>query len=200
MHQMSFRKQFLIGLLPLLATGCFPETETWLSDAATAKPDQRLIGTFIGGDSNRERHLVVTEAAGSGSGAAFRLVWVGVKSKDEKKPVVWAAYRAWPARLADGLTLLNLERIGRGRHATDVPDRFFARYDVGADGSVTIRMPRIPSWSRAVSSGALAGHVVKKKYIDRVTLKASRDSLIRYIKANAKVLFDETGTEWRKIQ
>ncbi len=147
-------------LLCLGLAACIPETDTWLSDPAAAKPDPRLYGTFIGGPSERERHVIVVDPVKGKDGkptAAMHLVWAQVNPDNGEKTVVWTAYRAWPAQLPGGLTLLNLERVAHGPHTAEIaPRRFFVLYTVGADGSVTTRMPRNRPWSQAVQSGAVA--------------------------------------------
>jgi hypothetical protein len=192
-----------LGLvLPLLAA-CIPETDTWLSDPAGAAPDPALVGTFLGG-SGRERHVIVTQAVKRKDGkptAAMHLVWAQLQPDNDEKTVVWASYRAWPARLPGGLTALNLERVAHGPHTANIaPRRFFALYRVGADGAVTVRMPRNRPWSRAVQSGAIEGRVVKGRYFDRITITASRDKLARYIADHAATLFEPDGQVWQKVE
>jgi hypothetical protein len=193
-----------VVLLCLAVTACIPETDTWLSNPATAKPDPRLVGTFLGVNTSRERHVILTEPVKGKDGkptAALHLVWAQLKPDNGEKTVVWASYRAWPARLPGGLTLLNLERGAHGPHTAQItPRRFFVLYTVGADGSVTTRMPRNGPWSRAVQSGAVKGHVVKGRYLDQVTITEGRAKLARYIAAHADTLFEPTGQAWRRVR
>lgn len=183
---------------------CVPETDTWLSDPATAKADAQLAGVFFGSDTGKDKHMIVVEAAPDGAGktgGVVNLVWAQLKPDNAEKTVVWAAYRAWPARLPGGARVLNLERTGAGPFmARLAPHRFFVLYTVGADGAVTVRMPRNRPWSRAVQTGAVAGRVVKGRYFDQITLTASRETLAKYIAANAGALFEATGQTWRRIR
>ncbi len=183
---------------------CIPETKTWLSERATATPDPRLVGVFIAADTAPERHMIVVEAEKRRDGkpsAVMHLVWAQLKPDNAEKTVVWASYRAWPARLPDGGMALNLERMRTGPFMAQLaPRRFFVIYDVDAKGRVTVRMPRNRSWSEAVQSGAVEGTVVKGRYLDQITLTASRAKLARYVAANQATLFESAGQTWRRIQ
>lgn len=204
------RRLFLparLALAALICAGlaaCIPETDTWLSDPATTKPDPRLIGAFFGDDTGRDKHFIVTEAAKGKDGkptGALHLVWAQLKPDNDEKTVVWASYRAWPARLSGGITLLNLERITNGPFMGRIaPNRFFVIYAVDADGAVRVRMPRNRPWSQAVQSGAIEGKVVKGRYLDQITLTAGREKLRRFIAANADKLFESPGQVWRRVK
>lgn len=190
--------------LSLATTACVPETETWLSDPATARSDPRLIGSFFGSDTGRDKHLIVTEAIKGKDGkpsAALHLVWAQLQPDNDEKTVVWASYRAWPARLPGGLTALNLERIAHGPHTARLaPRRFFVLYFVGKDGSVRVLMPRNRPWSAAIQTGALAGRVNRGRYLDQITVTASRAKLARFIADNAPKVFESPGQVWRPVK
>src|SRR5262245_29523811 len=144
----------LVALL-LIASCEPPESTQPLSDAAAAKADPRLSGSFSARikDADCILHLM------PGKGASTDLVLV-VHEKDKGAFVLH--WQAFPTTLG-GKTYLNLQRkIFTDRYAEkfDLSSSFiFARYAVGKDGSVSLWTVEEDPLKQAIAAHTLDGEV-----------------------------------------
>jgi hypothetical protein len=105
----------------------------------------------------------------------YRVVYASIRAGMEK-PVDFEQYSAWRT-VIDGKTFLNVVHLGATLKT------MIATYDLGADGTLVLRLMDTKYVAAAIEAGKLKGKVKKGQYVDEVTITASRAELAAFVAA-----------------
>lgn len=181
-----------IGLLLGLA-GCLPVSQNPLSPPEKAVADSRLAGVWYGksGEDTVFLHFV------AGKGAAMDAVEVDHEKSGDAQANL---YTLFPS-VIDGVRYLNI----REKKGAEKKPYYLARYQLSANGTLTIWMMSEKAVARAVKNEKLAGKITPKNSGDRsvdqdITITASTERLAAFLrKSDPEILFSEKFGSFKKL-
>lgn len=185
----------LAGLLVVLVLGgCLVETEHALADPDPNAMDARLVGTWYRSEKGEVSLLSIAPDAERPN--AYRAVFAGIKAGGAK-PAEYVEYRVWVTRVKDR-PYLNVRRIGGD--AVERPGFTITAYDLGADGSLAIRLMSTRPVIAAIEAGRLKGRVKKGEYSNEVMLTSPGAEIAAFIAgANRDELFPAGASAMHKL-
>jgi hypothetical protein len=185
----------LAGLVVVLfLSGCLVETEQALADPDPNAMDQRLVGSWY--HSEKGEVSVLTIIPDPEKPNTYRAIFAGIKP-GAAKPAEYVEYRVWVTRVKDQ-PYLNVRRVGG--NAVEQPGFTIMAYDLGADGSLKVRLMATKPVIAAIEAGKLKGRVKKGEYSSDVTLTSPGADIAAFIAgANRDELFPPGTSAMRKL-
>lgn len=180
--------------LSLLLSGCVPELERPLSDPASAAPDSRLLGMWVGSTPDGEGPVWIHFCQGENSMTDIVLI-----CPEPGKGLEASYFRMHPTR-AGGFTYMNLKshppRNALG-FKVDEEDKYprsggyrLAKYHIASDGVLRIWI-LTDEISRFIEEGQLGGHVRKDGYAKEVKITESPEKFLGFLeKSDHGKIFD----------
>ena len=127
---------------------------------------------------------------------AYRAVFVNVNPFADGA-IEGTRYAVWRT-VVNGQSYLNVRRIGGS--IADTPALTVASYDLGADGSLVLRLMDTKQVIAAIEAGKLKGTFKKGQYVDEAKITSSRAELAAFIAgADRDALFAMKTEPLRKI-
>jgi hypothetical protein len=180
--------------LLLLASACLVETEATLADADAKSFDTRLVGSWYAGKGGEA--MIVAIIRDEQNEGAYRAVFVNVNPFADGA-IEGTRYSVWRT-VVNGQSYLNVRRIGGS--IADTPALTVASYDLGADGSLVLRLMDTKQVIAAIEAGKLKGTFKKGQYVDEAKITSSRAELAAFITgADRDALFAMKTEPLRKI-
>jgi hypothetical protein len=182
-------------VLVLLTAGCLVETDTSLSDPDAKAMDPALLGTWY--HATRDEADLFSVAKDPQQPGRYRIVYTAIRADSREKPVRTAYYVAWRTVIA-GHSYLNIRRTG----GTDLdrPAATIVSYDLGADGTLVLRLFDTKQVIAAIKAGRLKGQFKEQSYSAEATITSPRDELVAFLaKAEHGALFAQKTAPLRKL-
>lgn len=164
-------------VLVLLTSACLVETENTLSDPDPKALDEKLLGTWHSADGGEV--TLFSAAADDSNNGTYKIVYAAIRAGAEK-PVEFEHYSAWRTVL-DGKVYLNVVRSGGN---SNTPKTMIVTYDLGADGTLALRVMNAKFLAAAIDAGKLKGKVKQGDYVEAVTITATRAELVAFVAAS----------------
>jgi hypothetical protein len=181
-------------VLVVLTSACFVETEATLTDVDAKSLDERLVGTWYAGKGGEAMVLAIIKDEKNEGG--YRAVFVNVNPFADGA-IEGTRYSVWRT-VVNGQSYLNVRRIGGS--IADMPAVTIASYDIGADGSLVLRLMDTKQAIAAIEAGKLKGSFKKGQYVDEVKITSPRAELAAFVAgANRDALFATKTDPLRKM-
>lgn len=175
----------LAGLCLLLITSaCIVETEATLGDADAKTFDQRLVGNWYAGKSGEAMVLSIIRDEQTPGG--YRAVFVNINPFADGS--IEGTRYAVSRTVLNGQPYLSIRRIGGS--IADTPATTIVSYDLGADGTLVLRMMQAKPVIAAIEAGKIKGTFKKGQYVDEAKITSPRAELAAFVAgADREALF-----------
>ena len=186
----------LAGLVLVLvfASGCLVETEATLADPDPKSIDTRLLGNWY--YAEKDEVSVVSIAADPSQEGAYRVVFANIRPAGEK-PAEFVQYGV-SRTVVNGQPYLSVRRTGG--NAIEQPALTIMTYDIGADGTLVLRLMSPKRVIEAIKAGMLKGTFKEGRYTDEAKITSARAELAAFIAAaNRDELFPMKMGALRKL-
>ena len=184
------------GLMLVLvcASGCLVETEATLSDPDAKSIDTRLLGNWY--YAEKDEVSIVSIAADPSQEGAYRVVFAGIRPAGEK-PAEFVQYSV-TRTVVNGQPYLSVRRTGG--NALEQPALTIMTYDIGADGTLVLRLLNTKLVIDAIKAGKLKGTFKEARYSEEAKITSARAELAAFIAAaNRDELFSMKMGALRKL-
>jgi len=181
-----------LGLLILAA--CIPESDHPLSDPSCAKPDSRLLGTWVGMNSDGDGPIWLHFAEGEKSMTEIVLVCPEPKRGIDTSfyvmhPTAAGSHSFMNVRSTIPKSLLSL-KVQEDLKYPKPGGYLICKYEISSEGILKISV-LTDAIAQEIQDGKLKGQVKKDRFSTEVLIRESSENLLRFIeKEDHEQFFD----------